>query len=102
MKNKKALYQLGQKLREARLDAGYNIQELGKLVGLHGATINRIENAQIRLNLDNLLAITKATGANLSAILEEIEFDEQKNNDNPDHALDHGVLRLIRSNNPGN
>ena len=46
-------------LKAARVNAGYSLAEVGKILGKSASTIQHIESGRIRLRVDDLLVFSK-------------------------------------------
>ncbi len=53
---------LGEEIRDARVDAGYTLRDLAKMTGIAFNHISRIEQGQYNVTLDTLALIADALG----------------------------------------
>lgn len=77
---------IGERIKKARMDRGYSLEELGKLVGKSYSTVSRYENDMVSKMDPNLLnKFADALGLSISYLLEEpgnyLEVHEVENLD---------------------
>lgn len=61
--------QLGQKIKELRLKAGYSQEELAARAGLHRTYMSDIERGERNVSVENIEKIAKALGVKSSNLL---------------------------------
>lgn len=61
--------QLGQKIKELRLKAGYSQEELAARAGLHRTYMSDIERGERNVSVENIQKIAKALGVKSSNLL---------------------------------
>lgn len=61
--------QLGQKIKELRLKAGYSQKELAAKAGLHRTYMSDVERGERNVSVENIEKIAKALGVRSSDLL---------------------------------
>jgi transcriptional regulator with XRE-family HTH domain len=61
--------QLGQRIKELRLKAGYSQEELAAKAGLHRTYMSDIERGERNVSVENIEKIAKALGVKSSDLL---------------------------------
>lgn len=65
--------EIGRKLRQLRLDRGFNLQDVAKVTGFTKGYLSRVENSRKAPPVSTLLTLAKALGVNISTIFSEEE-----------------------------
>ena len=65
--------EIGRKIRQLRLDRGFNLQDIAKLTGFTKGYLSKVENSRKAPPVSTLLTLAKAMGVNISAIFSEEE-----------------------------
>ena len=61
----------GKKLKKARLDRGWSLNELGRRAEIHGRQISKYERGESMPNTDGLLRIANALGVSTDYLLRD-------------------------------
>lgn len=78
----KPLYEdLGKQLKRARLEKGYSLEDVAKMVGKSKVSIKRYEDANVRIDMDTLNCICRAlslTPVIMSRQMDGLDIEEPK------------------------
>lgn len=66
--------QIGERLREARVSAGFTLREVSDIVGKNHSTISTYETGTRAINVDFMEYLCKVYGVNYLDILNEIYY----------------------------
>lgn len=64
------LGELGRRVRQARMDAGFSQEELAERAGLHRTYVGSVERGERNISIKNLWALTDALGVQLASIVD--------------------------------
>ena len=67
---------LGKKIKEARMAAGYNQEELASMLNLNRVSIVNMEKGRQKISLDKLIVISKLTGYSIASMLKDIGIND--------------------------
>lgn len=71
-------YRIGQRIKTARLELGYNQAELGRLVGCSNNHMSHIEIGQTKVSLTMLLRISYVLGKDLNYFLLDTPYAQRE------------------------
>lgn len=71
--------EIGEKIKELRLQKGLTLRELGELTSLSAGYLSQIERGKSTLGIDNLATIAMALETNANYLISEMEDIEQGN-----------------------
>lgn len=72
---------LGQKIREERIEKGYTQEELGEKIDSTGAYIGQIERGERSASMSKIVLIAQALNVSLDYLIGNFRFDQVNNID---------------------